>query len=653
MEDVRCEEICANKAEYSCFCNHQNICFHHARLHFEEGHYPKALRSKFSEPSHRWLGGHVKAISCLAVNRAGTEVVSGSLDRTAKVWNLAEKSCTSTLGLHTGGVNGVAFCCEDKVVVTIDSGKSLVLWDISTRTAYREVRFQGELISNLQVNNTSNLASVIVSKKTVVLVDLATLSQQQLRVPQNITKLAWHSRQNRLALQTENAKISIWDLSTNESSTVSLEAVATFVWVDDLIAVVLNNKSVVLASPFTGEIIQTLLTPKLKAVVARFDESSRRLVLATGDGQLYIEQGGAVTEHKLKMKKFSNLSAIEVKDSKVFFAASEASFDLYDFESSAYQEVGTRAKQLQIAVFCIDVRILATVCERDTVDLWKVSTGKQVRSFKPHNHGTASMAWCSGPNVLATGGFDNLICLWKVIENECVGTLAQHTGAVMCLDYQPESYTLASGGRDQTIRVWDLKTLSVLNTIEFESEIEQMKYTSTGMIACIMRKTEVLLANAMTGEVTDLLPRSGRLLKQMLAWCDKFNILAYTNGERVALINARDTQDVTDLPNDSSLNPIAVGWGYKSLLLAVGYLQKNTVKIWDIQKKVCLQELVTEVTGLSTLTWCYSSYLVTGGDIVGVWQVFALWNRVKGFLFVHGRNRKINYQVVKELVNFL
>lgn len=652
MEDIRCEEICSSLGEYVCFCTHLTLCFAHARLHYTQGHNLKAIKSKFSEPKHRWLGGHVKAVSCLAVNLSGSDVVTGSLDRTAKVWSVDTQANSSTLGLHVGSVGGVAFCGDGRVIAAIDSGKALVLWDNATSTAYKEISFAGAPITQLQPNFTGSMVAVVLSKNTAVAINITNYSQGQLRLQEVITKIAWHPNSNKLGLLTERSQMWVWDLSTNESSSVSIPGASTFTWTDDIIAVVLNNKSVVLVSPYTGELLQTLLQAKNKPVVARFDEATRRLVLATAEGQLYVEQNGVVSEHKLKLKKFAKVVAIEVRNSRVFYASQDSCFEMYDLETADTLELGSKAKQLHAATWCIEVRVLATVCERDSVDLWKVATGKQLRSFKPHSHGTSSLAWCSGPNLLATGGFDNVILLWKVLENECVGTLTQHTGAVMCLDFQPETSTLASGSRDQSIKVWDLETMSCLSTVAYTSEVEQLKFCSTELSACILRNTELKIVNALTGEALLSKPASGRLLKQMLAWCGHYSQLAYTDGNQVLLIEFPSLTE-TPLPNPNSLSPVSVSWGYKSFLLAVGYLQKNQVGIWDLKSLTCLQEIMSEVTGLTSLTWCYSSYLVTGGDVAGVWQVFGLWNRVKGFLYVHGRNRKINYQVIKELANFL
>ena len=55
------------------------------------------------------LAGHNDAVTCLTLDREDQRIVSGSLDRTIKVWNIATLECLKTLDWmsnegHTGVV---------------------------------------------------------------------------------------------------------------------------------------------------------------------------------------------------------------------------------------------------------------------------------------------------------------------------------------------------------------------------------------------------------------------------------------------------------------------------------------------------------------------------------------------------------------------
>ena len=53
--------------------------------------------------------GHEGSVYCSAFSKDGTMIVSGSSDKTIRVWNVDTGECIFTLKGHTGGVTSVAF----------------------------------------------------------------------------------------------------------------------------------------------------------------------------------------------------------------------------------------------------------------------------------------------------------------------------------------------------------------------------------------------------------------------------------------------------------------------------------------------------------------------------------------------------------------
>ena len=61
----------------------------------------------------------------------GRRVVSGSLDKTLKVWDVETGECVTTLKGHSGCVNGVAVFPDARRVVTASTDKTLKLWGVA------------------------------------------------------------------------------------------------------------------------------------------------------------------------------------------------------------------------------------------------------------------------------------------------------------------------------------------------------------------------------------------------------------------------------------------------------------------------------------------------------------------------------------------
>jgi WD40 repeat protein len=77
--------------------------------------------------------GHSSDVRCLHLLADGQHVSSGSEDKNIKVWNLGTGLCVSTLKAHTGYI----FCLEQLpsgILLSGSSDKSIRYWDLNTKT---------------------------------------------------------------------------------------------------------------------------------------------------------------------------------------------------------------------------------------------------------------------------------------------------------------------------------------------------------------------------------------------------------------------------------------------------------------------------------------------------------------------------------------
>jgi len=73
--------------------------------------------------------------------------------------------------------------------------------------------------------------------------------------------------------------------------------------------------------------------------------------------------------------------------------------------------------------------------------------------------GHADYAWSISispdGHTLASGGGDNTIKLWEVDSGRELRTLSGHTKLIDSVAFSPDGHTLASGSLDNTVRLWD------------------------------------------------------------------------------------------------------------------------------------------------------------------------------------------------------
>ena len=86
------------------------------------------------------LKGHTDAITSTVFSPDCSRIVSGSRDKSVKVWDVVSRQEVFTLSGHDGAVNSVAFTPDGKWIVSGSSDNSLKLWDATTGKEIRTLK---------------------------------------------------------------------------------------------------------------------------------------------------------------------------------------------------------------------------------------------------------------------------------------------------------------------------------------------------------------------------------------------------------------------------------------------------------------------------------------------------------------------------------
>ena len=80
----------------------------------------------------RTLEGHEDRVYCVAVTPDGKQIVSGSRDRTVRVWEFASGKPLNKLTDHTSFVTAVAVTPDNALVVSASWDRSVRVWELRT-----------------------------------------------------------------------------------------------------------------------------------------------------------------------------------------------------------------------------------------------------------------------------------------------------------------------------------------------------------------------------------------------------------------------------------------------------------------------------------------------------------------------------------------
>lgn len=124
------------------------------------------------------------------------------------------------------------------------------------------------------------------------------------------------------------------------------------------------------------------------------------------------------------------------------------------------------SSRVNCAVFSPDASWVASGSADNTIRLWDVASGRELRALVGHNNWIKSLALSRNGEVLASGSNDQTVKLWHVASGHEIRTLSGHASSVDALVFSPDDRWLISGGNDHTIKVWEVATGREVQTLK-------------------------------------------------------------------------------------------------------------------------------------------------------------------------------------------
>jgi WD40 repeat protein len=119
------------------------------------------------------------------------------------------------------------------------------------------------------------------------------------------------------------------------------------------------------------------------------------------------------------------------------------------------------------AAFSPDGALVVTAGQDGTVRLWDPHWGHLLRVLEGHASRVGFAAFSPDPARprVVTGSADNTARVWDVLNDRSLATLRGHAGAVAAAAFSPDGARLLTAGADSTARLWDARTGAPLATL--------------------------------------------------------------------------------------------------------------------------------------------------------------------------------------------
>lgn len=367
------------------------------------------------------LFGHEDHVRDSEISNDGRWLLTGSKDRTARLWDLtADNPLRDSVELtgHEGPINCVALPVGDRWAITAGDDADVVVWDL---------------------NATDINDSPIV------------LSGHELPV----TCMAVSNDGNWLATSGVDAEIRLWNLSA-----------------DDI------GRSMKLLAGHEDTVNQLCFAPSGQMLFSGCEDGSISVWPVPTDNRLDTEASSSLDALHELQKHDSAVLKLAINASGTWLVSGDANgsvfaWDLHSEKLMRFFEMAGHRRAVSEVEFANDptlkdsqikVSKLATAGTDGNVIVWQLPDDgpKKLDEFLDHDGPVNDLTWNADGTALATAGDDRKVMLhqWELGENIAAAaatssqTLSAHEDAVWTLSHS--NGRLVSGSLDGAIHIWDL-----------------------------------------------------------------------------------------------------------------------------------------------------------------------------------------------------
>jgi len=425
--------------------------------------------------------GHTAVIVSAAFSPDGSRVLTASLDKTARLWDLARGKEIRRFEGHGSGVTSAVFSPDGKWVLTASDDKTARIWDVATGMEIRRFEGHGGSVS-CAVFSPDGSQVLTAADKTALLWDVASSMEiRRFGGHGGAVDGAIFSPDGSQVLTASRDKTArLWDVASGKevrrfdghrgyvaSAVLSPDGSRVLTASTDKTARLWDAAGKELRR-FEGHeawVTSAVFSPDGSQVLtASSDKTARLWDAATGkEVRRFGDHGGAVD------------SAIFSPDgSQVFIGSADGSFLIWDvFTGKEIRrfEVHGHGDMVSTAAFSPEGSRVVTASYDTTARLWDTATGADGRRFEGNKGWVTSATFSPDGSHVLTASWDETAGLWDSATGKEVCRFLGHAGPVYRAVFSPDAKVVLTASSDQTTRLWDAATGKEIRRFEGHEDI--------------------------------------------------------------------------------------------------------------------------------------------------------------------------------------
>ena len=399
--------------------------------------------------------GHYEAIKAIAFTPDSKYLLTGSRDKSIKLWDIASgRELRSFLG-HSLTVNDLDVSSDGKYIVSSSADKTARLWEIETGRLIRTFTGHQDMLTSVDLSSDGKKLITAGYDWVAILWDVATGD-------------------------------TIRTFKVNPDKGLGYGVSARFTADDRLIAFGEDNRTTTVHHVKTGELIQELKPAEGWcggcATFVDYTNSGDHLITASNKGDFVLRNSQSGEVLQTFERDWGTFRAIDVSpDGEWALMLGEDSLKVYEVAAGKLR-YGIRhhhGMPATDAAFSPDNRHIVTVGDDQKVHLYDASTGKLLNTLggylvtrdkggleydpnsrwdyyiKKYTDLKHDFAVSPDGKYLLKGKTGKIARMWEINSGKIVQEFYGHEKAVLCMAFTKDGKNVITGSADNTAKIWD------------------------------------------------------------------------------------------------------------------------------------------------------------------------------------------------------
>jgi WD40 repeat protein/predicted Ser/Thr protein kinase len=523
------------------------------------------------------LAGHTERLLSAAFSPNGARVVTGGLDKTARVWDAATGKELLTLTGHTAAVNSVSFSRDGTRIVTGGGDKTAKVWDANTgKELLTLTGHTGDVTSAAFSPNGARIVTGSTDKTAVVWdakngKELFALRGHKERV----LSAAFSHDGTRIVTGSWDKTAKVWEVPAAKPEGFAAAA-----------------KELLTLTGHTAGVSSAAFSPdRARIVTGGWDHTARVWDAATGKAQSALDgHTNVVTSVSFSPDGASILTGSWDQTARVWEVPS-AKPEGFATNPKERLTLKGHTRQVSSAAFSPDGEKVVTAGWDLTAKVWEVpparaeglATNPKERLALKGHPGDINLRVLSSDGVrVLTVNPDQIRTakVWDTTTGKDLFTV-RHANTVTIASFRPDGQQFITGSADRTAKVWDANTGKELLTLAHPGVVYAAALSADGTRAVTGCADKAV-------RVWDAI--SGRELHTLSGHTDAVSFAGFSpDGARIVTGSADQTARVWDATTGAERLTLA---GHKERVASAGFSPDGTrlltstptrvVKMWDL-----------------------------------------------------------------------